>query len=82
MARNEQSNGETVVDTRSDEEKAFDASLRTVGGRARDIAKAIKDYRNGESELDEVILEVQLGQRKLAKALTAMAAAHKTFTGK
>ena len=81
MARKNET-GELIEDTRSEEEKAFDSATKQVAARARDINKSVKDWRSGDSELEDLILEVQLAQRKLQKALVTMAAAHKTLATK
>lgn len=79
MAQNENTKVEKAPLTA---EEIFENTAKVVAARARDIAKSVKLWRDGESELEDLILEVQLGQRKMQKALAAMAQAHKTLTGK
>ncbi len=63
-------------------EQVFEVTTKIVGDRARDITKAVRLYRAEESDIEEVVLEVQLGQRKLQKAMVAMGAAHKALAAK
>lgn len=79
MARGQQANGEPKAEPTVEE--IFESATRQVASRARDINKSVRDWRDG-GELEDLLLEVQLGQRKLQKALNAMSAAYKEMQGK
>lgn len=74
-------NGEKVEKVLTPEE-IFEQSARVVAARARDINKAVKEYRDGDADIEEMVLGVQLAQRKLAKAINSFATAHRTLVSK
>jgi len=60
-------------------EQIFEKAAKNVAARAREINASVKTWANGESELEDLILEMQLGQRKLAKAMQSLAAARQAL---
>lgn len=81
-ANSPKTNEPKVEKTPPTNEEIFDSTLKLVAARARDIAKAVKAYKDEETDIEELTLEVQLGQRKLSKALASMAQAYKAVSGK
>jgi hypothetical protein len=73
MARGQSANGEAKAELTA--EQVFDVAAKNVAARARDLNKSVRDWKDG-GEIEDLILEIQLGQRKLQKALNAMSAAY------
>jgi len=63
-------------------EEIFAIAAKQAAARARDINKSVRDFTSGDSEVEDLMLEVQLGHRKLSKALASLAQAHKVLSEK
>lgn len=58
----------------------FEASVAVVGKKAKEIAQQVRSYKQGESELRELIMQVELGQIQFNRLVGKMAAAYKAAT--
>jgi len=79
MAAEKTANGNGAAKVEKTPEELFEASVNTVGKKAKEIATRVREWKSGESELRELLMQVELGQIQFNRAFSKMVEAHKNL---